>query len=54
MARFVMQDLLGWELDESKAVTDGHAATVLGISVSFSECFDEAIFKFLKLATLKS
>ena len=45
MARFVMQDLLGWELDESKAVTDGHAATVLGVSVSFSECFDEAIFE---------
>ena len=34
VTQFVMQNLLGWELDEDKRVSSAHSAEVLGVTVA--------------------
>ena len=43
--RWVIQDLLGWQLDEEKAVTAARKAVVLGVSVCFEDAAGVAIFE---------
>ena len=38
LARLVIQDLLGWELDEEKSVMDARAFVALGVEVEFDDC----------------
>ena len=37
LARFVISDLLAWELDEDKAVTDAKSCVVLGVAVAVDD-----------------
>ena len=45
LCRWVIQDLLGWQLDEDKAVTAAPSAVVLGVLVSFEDSSETAVFE---------
>ena len=44
LARIVISDLLGWELDAGKAVTEGASAVILGVGVHFDDARQLIIF----------
>ena len=45
LARFVIQDLLGWDLDEEKRVTDARTFVALGVEVSFEDDSGTLVFR---------
>ena len=45
LARWVVQDLLGWELDAEKAVSGANEFTALGVDVQFDEHDRELVFR---------
>lgn len=44
LARYVISDLLGWDLDAAKAVTEQPSATILGVGVRFDDARQEIVF----------
>ena len=44
LARHVISDLLGWDLDAAKAVTEQSSATILGVDVRFDDVQQEIVF----------